>query len=177
MARKAARKSRAEPAAAKNAAPARTPGRIGKTIDLDNVRRLVQLMIDNDLNELTVADGETRVVLKRGLSSPAPAAPAPGPAAAAPSPAPTPGQPPEPDNVIEITSPMVGTFYSAPSPDVDPYVAVGQRITPESVVCVVEAMKVMNEIRADCAGTVVEICVENAQPVEYGQVLFRVQPD
>ncbi len=71
---------------------------------------------------------------------------------------------------------MVGTFYAAPSPDSEPYVAVGAAVGDDTVVCIIEAMKVMNEIKAECAGTIVEICVKNAQPVEYGQVLFRVRP-
>ncbi len=71
---------------------------------------------------------------------------------------------------------MVGTFYAAPSPDSDPYVATGTKVGQETVVCIVEAMKVMNEIKAECSGTIAEICVKNAEPVEFGQVLFRVRP-
>jgi len=87
-------------------------------------------------------------------------------------------EPPTPpaEALLEIKSPMVGTFYSAPSPDSDPYVSVGSVIGDDTVVCIIEAMKVMNEIRAECAGKVVEVCVQNAQPVEYGQVLYRVRP-
>jgi acetyl-CoA carboxylase biotin carboxyl carrier protein len=76
----------------------------------------------------------------------------------------------------EIKSPMVGTFYKAPEPGADPYVKVGGRITPGQTVCIIEAMKIMNEIEAEVSGVVREICVEDAQPVEYGQVLFRVDP-
>ncbi|HAU36722.1 MAG TPA: acetyl-CoA carboxylase biotin carboxyl carrier protein, partial [Phycisphaerales bacterium] len=88
--------------------------------------------------------------------------------------APAPAKPAE--NLLEVKSPMVGTFYAAPSPDSEPYIAVGQAISDDSVVCIVEAMKVMNEIKAECAGTITEVCVKNAQPVEFGQVLFRVKP-
>ena len=71
---------------------------------------------------------------------------------------------------------MVGTFYAAPSPDSEPYVRVGAAVSDDSAACIVEAMKVMNEIKAECSGTIVEVCVKNAQPVEYGQVLFKVKP-
>ena len=77
----------------------------------------------------------------------------------------------------EIKSPIVGTFYEAPSPDSDPYVEVGAHVDPQTVVCIIEAMKVMNEIKAEVSGTVVEKTVANGQAVEYGQVLFRVRPD
>jgi len=78
--------------------------------------------------------------------------------------------------LIEVKSPMVGTFYATPSPDSDPYVHVGAAVADDTIVCIVEAMKVMNEIKAECAGTIAEVCVKNAQPVEFGQVLFRVKP-
>jgi len=77
---------------------------------------------------------------------------------------------------IEIVSPMVGTFYASPSPDGEPFISQGARVTDDTVVCIVEAMKVMNEIKSECSGTIAEVCVKNAQPVEYGQVLFRVIP-
>ena len=76
-----------------------------------------------------------------------------------------------------ITAPMVGTFYRAPAPEVDAYVEVGRRINPESVVCILEAMKVMNEIKSECAGEVVKICVQNGEAVEYDQPLFVVKTD
>lgn len=79
-------------------------------------------------------------------------------------------------DLVEVTSPMVGTFYRAPSPDADPYVDVGDRVTVGQTLCILEAMKLMNELEAEVAGTVREICVENAEPVEYGQVLFRITP-
>ena len=75
----------------------------------------------------------------------------------------------------EIKSPMVGTFYAAPAPDAPPYVIAGQDITPDSVVCIIEAMKVMNEIKAEISGVVVEVCAENGKPVQFGQTLFRVK--
>tara|TARA_B100000029_G_scaffold516278_1_gene628353 strand:+ start:6221 stop:6679 length:459 start_codon:yes stop_codon:yes gene_type:complete len=80
------------------------------------------------------------------------------------------------DSLIEVTSPMVGTFYSAPTPDASPYIEVGAEVKPGDGLCIIEAMKLMNELEAEVAGTIVEICVENAQPVEYGQVLFLMDP-
>ena len=148
-----------------------TPGRIGKTTDIQSVRMLVRLMVENELNEIDIKDADVRVHLKRGVGasvSPAPAnTPSTAPAAAAAPPA---------DELIEIKSPMVGTYYSAPSPETEPYAAAGTPVTEDTVVCIIEAMKVMNEIKAECAGTIAEICVRNAQPVEYGQTLFRVRP-
>ena len=146
-------------------------------MDIDEIKQLVQLMVDNDLSELDIADGEKKIALKRG-KAPAQiiAAPAMAPALA-PAAAPAQAAPAEPaEKFIEIRSPMVGTFYAAPSPDSDPFVQSGTRISDDSVVCIIEAMKVMNEIKAECSGTIVEVCVRNAQPVEYGQVLFRVKP-
>lgn len=75
----------------------------------------------------------------------------------------------------EVTSPMVGTFYSAPSPEAPAFVTVGQSVTPDTVVCIVEAMKVMNEIKAEISGVISEVCAENGQPVQFGQALFRVE--
>ena len=80
------------------------------------------------------------------------------------------------EKLKEITSPMVGTFYSAPSPEAQPFLKPGQEITPDTVVCIVEAMKVMNEIKAECSGVLVETVAENGKPVQFGQVLFRVRP-
>jgi acetyl-CoA carboxylase biotin carboxyl carrier protein len=86
-------------------------------------------------------------------------------------------QPLAEENLVEIKSPLVGTFYAAPSPDSDPCVEVGSQVEPQTVVCIIEAMKVMNEIKAETGGTIAEILVENGQAVEYGQVLFKVKPD
>jgi acetyl-CoA carboxylase biotin carboxyl carrier protein len=97
-------------------------------------------------------------------------------AAAAPGPAPTEAPPEDTSRYATIVAPMVGTFYRAPAPDADPYVEVGQTIEIGQTVCIVEAMKLMNEIESDVRGRVVEILVENAQPVEYGQILFHIDP-
>jgi acetyl-CoA carboxylase biotin carboxyl carrier protein len=79
--------------------------------------------------------------------------------------------------LAEIESPMVGTFYATPSPESEPYVELGSHVEPQTVVCIIEAMKVMNEIKAETSGTIVEILVSNGQAIEYGQVLFRIEPD
>lgn len=155
-------------------------------MEIKSIRQLVKLMIDNHLNELKIVDGDQKVHLRRGADGPPgmvavptpPAAPLPTaapPAATAEAAEPAEAQP-EAEPLIEIRSPMVGTLFSSPSPDSDAYVQVGDAVSDDSVVCIVEAMKVMNEIRAECVGTIAEVCVQNAQPVEFGQVLFRVRP-
>jgi len=152
-------------------------------MNLEDVKRLVELMVENNLSELDVSDGETKIFLKRGADPVQAMAASGGPPAVLPSPA-QPVEPPaspgyepahEEEELVDITSPMVGTFYASPSPDSEPFVTVGSAIEPGTPVCIIEAMKVMNEIKAECSGTVQEVCVENAQPVEYGQVLFRVK--
>lgn len=148
-------------------------------MNIDEIKQLVQLMVDNELTELDITDGENKFAFKRGhggvpMMVAPPAAVATAGLAAAPAAAPAAEK--APSNLIEIRSPMVGTFYSAPSPESDAFASVGTSISDDSPVCIIEAMKVMNEIKAECSGTVVEVCVRNAQPVEYGQVLFRVKP-
>ncbi len=150
-------------------------------IDIRKLKELVKLMVENDLSELDLRDEQEAVVLRRAYSSPAPvpaavpvAAP-PAPAAGAPSAA-APGD--EIDEGLQpITSPMVGSFYAAPDPDSPPYISVGDRVTPETVVCIVEAMKVFSEIKAGCTGVVEKVLVKNTEPVEYGQDLFLVRVD
>jgi len=144
-------------------------------MDIDEIKELVRLMVENDLAEMDITEGDNKVRLRRGASgevitSVAPP-PAP-PAAAAPE---ADAEAPPAEDLVEIRSPMVGTFYVAPSPDSDAFVSVGAAVTAGETVCIVEAMKVMNPIEAECSGQIAEICVENAQPVEYGQVLFRVK--
>ena len=149
-------------------------------MDIKEIKRLVELMVDADLSELDITEGENTIHLRRGgavmAAVPAavavPMAPAMVPVSAGPaSPAVSAGE-----KFIEVRSPMVGTFYLASSPDSEPYVSVGAAVSADSVVCIIEAMKVMNEIKAECKGTIAEVCVKNAHPVEYGQVLFKVRP-
>jgi acetyl-CoA carboxylase biotin carboxyl carrier protein len=156
-------------------------------IDLKDVRRLAQLLRETpEIGSIEVKGWfGTGVVITRTTAAPVaapmpvmmPAAPAASPppaphaeesAARAPAPAP---------HLKEIRSPMVGTFYKAPEPGAEPYIKVGNRVTPGQTVCIIEAMKIMNEIEAEVAGTVREISVEDGQPVEFGQVLFRVDPN
>jgi acetyl-CoA carboxylase biotin carboxyl carrier protein len=138
-------------------------------------------MVDSELTELDITDGENKFSFKRGHGgvpmmvapqvSMAPAAvaaqAAPAAAAAAEKPA---------SNLVEIRSPMVGTFYSAPSPDSPAFASVGTAISDDSPVCIIEAMKVMNEIKAEAKGVITQVMVENAKPVEFGQPLFKVRP-
>lgn len=145
------------------------------------VRSLIDLLKQNDLAVLEFEKGDFRITLKTpaGASSGAnviqghSAAPAPVAVAAA---AVAAEKAPEPakSNYKEITSPMVGTFYASPSPESPAFVEAGKTIKPDTVVCIIEAMKVMNEIKAEIAGKVVEVVAENGKPVQFGQVLFRV---
>ena len=139
-------------------------------------------MRKNDLSVFKMENEGFKITLKKGSDFQpviATAAPIALPAAAAAATVSTPVSAPapkEPGNYIEITSPMVGTFYSAPSPESPPYVTVGQDVSEDTVVCLMEAMKVMNEIKAEVRGVVAEIVAENGKPVQYGQVLFRLKP-
>ena len=143
--------------------------------DLKKIRRLVELMKEHDLNEMDLEQGEQRIRLRRSgsgqvVANTAQAAALPPPLAAA-----APATPPADDsNMTLIKSPMVGTFYTAPSPETAPYVKVGDHVGPDTTVCIVEAMKVFNEIPAESAGKIVAILVENGDPVEFGQPLFKV---
>jgi acetyl-CoA carboxylase biotin carboxyl carrier protein len=149
-------------------------------VDLKEIRTLIDLMKKNGLAVFKMEREDFKITLKTAEagqivayqqpSSPAPAATA---APVAPS---TPAALSAPaSDLKEIKSPMVGTFYSAASPESDPFLSVGQDIGADSVVCIIEAMKVMNEIKAELSGTVVEILAENGKPVQFGQVLFRVK--
>lgn len=148
--------------------------------DVRTVRDLVGLMSRHELAELELADGDRSIKLKRALPAPLgvtaiPAvAAAPVAVAAAPAVQAAPAKAAKP--LLEIKSPTPGTFYSSPKPTDPAFVQVGSKVTAGTIVCIIEAMKIFNEIPADLSGTVVEVCVENKQPVEYGQVLFRVDP-
>jgi acetyl-CoA carboxylase biotin carboxyl carrier protein len=149
-------------------------GKPGQAFEVDTVRQLAEIMTQHDLNEIDLTHGTSKLRLRRGVAGglvtvpalpavPPPAAATPNPAAAGPK-------------RIEIKSEAIGTFYSRPKPDAKPYVDIGSKVTPTTTVCQIEAMKIFNEIPAGCAGVIAEICVENQQPVEYGTVLFRVDP-
>ena len=151
--------------------------------DIRLIKALVGLMSRDNLSEIDLRQGELRIRLRRGTRRPlAPTpetSPAPAPAATAIAPAPV-APPAEAaklaKELLTIKSPTPGTFYNAPSPNADPFMRVGARVVPTTVVCIIEAMKIFNEITADCTGVITEVLVENQQPVEYGQVLFKVDP-
>ncbi|MFM7244846.1 MAG: acetyl-CoA carboxylase biotin carboxyl carrier protein [Planctomycetaceae bacterium] len=157
-----------------SAAPTPAPGDI---FDVKKVRKLIELMKEHDLSELELKQADNQVRIRRGgevVAYSAPAAPVAAPAAAAPAGG---GTPAAADRSVVIKSPMVGTFYKASGPDTPPFVKVGDRIGPDKTVCIVEAMKVFNEIPAGVSGQVVAILVENGAPVEFGQPLIKVDPD
>lgn len=157
-------------------------------IDIRKLKELVRLMVENDLSELDMRDQEETVTIKRGPGDAIvmPQGYAPVPAAAAPAPAvPAEAAPASGDNsaaavdagLVAIESPMVGTFYSAPNPDSPEFVKVGASVGGDSVVCLIEAMKVFNEIKAECSGTIEKVLVSNGQAVEFGEKLFLVRPN
>jgi acetyl-CoA carboxylase biotin carboxyl carrier protein len=154
-------------------------------MNLDLLESLVKLMSANDLNTVELSDGDQRVVLKRGatnvvqtINSPAPAmhhAPAPAAAPAAPAAPATPAADAD-AGLVPIKSPMVGTFYAKPTPDAKNFVNVGSVVNEETDVCIIEAMKVFNNIKAETRGTIVRVVAEDGKSVEFGQVLFLVKP-
>ncbi len=149
-------------------------------IEMRKLRELVKLMKENDLCELDIRDADEQVTLKRPAPQAEPTvvhAPPP-PAAAAPAPTPAADAGPAADEgLVEIVSPMVGTFYTAANPDSEPFVRPGSRVGPDDVVCIIEAMKVFNEIKAETAGTIEKVLVTNGQAVEFGQAMFLVKPE
>ena len=150
-------------------------------MELDKIRELVKLVEESGIAELELGSrGETIRISKAGgvqvVTHAAHSTSAAPPPAVAPPPAPVPAPAPAAvGNLRELVSPMVGTFYRSPSPDGDPFVRTGDRVAKGDVLCIVEAMKVLNEIEAEYDGVVREILVENGQPVEYGQPLFRIE--
>jgi len=157
------------------------PGSGGVLIDLDFVKQLIAAVDSSGIDTLEIARAGTRIRISK---SPIPVATGTAPAAAAAAPAPAPAAPPAESapapspsrNLIEVRSPMVGTYYRAPAPEAPAYVEVGSSVTLGQTLCILEAMKLMNELESEVEGIVREILVENADPVEYGQVLFRIEP-
>lgn len=144
--------------------------------DVDRIRQIIELMEQHELVEVDLQEGEEKIKLKRGGAVPMVAAPvaaaAPAPVAAAPGPA--------ADNTAgttTINAPMVGTFYAKANPESPAFVKVGDRVSADTIVCIVEAMKVFNEIPAECSGTIVEVLVSDQQAVDFGKPMFRIQPD
>ena len=157
-------------------------------INLDWIRQLIDLIDESDVDSIEIARFGKRVRISKsppihvtgGVAAPqaagasaAPASPSPSALAASANEA----APAEPDPASEVVSPMVGTFYGAPAPDAPPYVEVGDTIRKGQTLCILEAMKLMNELEAEVGGTIREVCVGNGDPVEYGQVLFRIEPN
>lgn len=149
----------------------------GEIFDLRRIRRLAELMNEHDLSEVDLQHEDVRLRLRRGFPAAAggapvvhasTSAPVTPPASAAPAPA------SDDAHVAVVTSPMVGTFYTSSSPDSPAYVKVGDHVGPETIVCIVEAMKVFNEIPAGLSGRVLAALVQNGEPVEYGQPLFKL---
>ena len=153
-------------------------------MNLKEIREILDLLKGSDVSEFELGRGDMVLKLRRGpanapvvLPPSAPAAPAPAaPARAASVPPATASVPPMP-TYKEILSPIVGTFYRSPAPDAAPFVEVGTRVVKGQVLCIVEAMKIMNQIESDTTGTISAIIVENAQPVAYGQALFHITPE
>ena len=152
-------------------------------LEVAEIRRLIRLVQRTGIGELEISSGDRSVRISAYGAAAMPAAsaylPSAAPAdrtAAGAAPQANPEAPGAPSTTVTITSPMVGTFYRAPAPDADPYVEVGAQIEVGQTVCIVEAMKLMNEIESEVRGTIVKVLVENAQPVEYGQALFLVEP-
>jgi acetyl-CoA carboxylase biotin carboxyl carrier protein len=154
------------------------PAEAHDVFDVRRVRRLVALMNEHDLSEIDLRQGNQRVRLRRGADQPVFAAtpsyaPAPAPAPAAPSASgPAPAAAPAGKT---INSPMVGTFYLSSSPDAAAFVKIGDQVGPDTTICIIEAMKVFNEIPAETSGKITAVLVENGAPVEFGQPLFRIE--
>jgi acetyl-CoA carboxylase biotin carboxyl carrier protein len=149
-------------------------------MDIRKVKKLIELLDDSGIAEIEITEGEDSVRISRyAAGAPAMAAPAvapapPAAAASAPDPAqPAPAEAKEEDG-FEVTAPMVGTFYAASSPGAAPYVQVGDRVSEGDTLCIIEAMKMMNQIEADVAGVIKSIRIQNGEPVEFGQVLFVI---
>jgi acetyl-CoA carboxylase biotin carboxyl carrier protein len=149
----------------------------GDVFEIKQLRRLIELMKKHDLSEVDLEQGDARVRIRRGGAAAQPFVLPAQPAAGVPAePAAPAAKPPADSQHTVITSPMVGTFYRASGPEASPFVKVGDRIDPESTVCIIEAMKVFNEIPAGVAGQVVAVLVENGAAVEFGQPLVKVDP-
>ncbi|NTW51571.1 MAG: acetyl-CoA carboxylase biotin carboxyl carrier protein [Chlorobiaceae bacterium] len=152
-------------------------------MNLKEIQQLIEIVNVSALDEVIIKEGQTEITLRRNSSKVqavlpsapafAPALPVGQPLAVAPAPV---AAPVVASDLLEVRSPIVGTFYRAASPDSDPFVKVGDKVKNGDVLCIIEAMKLMNEIEAEVSGAIVEILVENGQPVEYNQVLFRVKP-
>ncbi|MDB6121565.1 MAG: accB [Pedosphaera sp.] len=154
-------------------------------VDLKDIKAIIDLMKKNSISEFEMERQDFKIKLKRGGNGIAASpqyddsqmvayAPAPIPMPSGGASAPQ--MPSGSSGEVEIKSPMIGTFYRAPSPEAGNYIEVGMEVTPDTVVCIIEAMKVMNEIKAEAKGIITQVCVDNAKPVEFGQPLFKIRP-
>ena len=153
-------------------------------MDLKDIKAIIDLMKKNSITEFELERQDSKIRLKRGLNGNPPSvqydeAPIPGPITVLPTVPVAPVVAPLPlaTGEIDIKSPMIGTFYRAPSPEAGNYVDIGSEVNADTVVCIIEAMKVMNEIKAEVKGVITQVLVENAKPVEFGQPLFKVRPN
>jgi acetyl-CoA carboxylase biotin carboxyl carrier protein len=157
----------------------------GDVFDVRKVRKFIELMNEHDLSEIDLRQGDQRIRLRRGpeMVTVAPPPPLQGVAPASPAVPASTGEKKSAETAVDesktmvIRSPMVGTFYSAANPDSPPFVKIGDRVGPETTVCIIEAMKVFNEIPAECAGRIIAVLAQNGDPVEFNQPLFRVEPE
>jgi len=149
----------------------------------NKLKKIIEIMKDHNLAEVQIKQGDEELCVKKAQPQitgvPVFGAGLPGalPGAAAPAAGQAQEAVSQEEKLAEIKSPLVGTFYAQPSPDSEPYVELGSRVEPETVVCIIEAMKVMNEIKAEMSGVIVDVVAANGSAVEYGQVLFKVRPD
>ena len=153
-------------------------------MDFNEIRKLVKLVESAGITSLEIEEGELQIRIEKAApvsSAPqlvyasAPAA-APAPAAPAAAPAAPAAEAPVASNLIEVRAPMVGTFYRSPNPESPPFVEVGDSIRPGQTLCILEAMKIMNEIEAEVSGRIAEVLIDNGQPVQFDQVLYRIEP-
>ncbi|MGB7323865.1 MAG: acetyl-CoA carboxylase biotin carboxyl carrier protein [Rubripirellula sp.] len=153
-------------------------GKPKDVFDVERIRQIIELMEEHDLSEVDLQQGDEKIKLGRGSAAPVYA---PQPVAAAPAavaaPAAGGGEASDDAGTITINAPMVGTFYSKANPESPSFVKVGDRVGPDTVVCIVEAMKVFNEIPAECSGTIVAVLATDQKPVDFGMPMFRVKPD
>ncbi len=155
----------------------------GDVFDVRKVRKFIELMNEHDLAEIDLRQGDQRIRLRRGPEMVTVAASPPVGSPSAPAAQAATGEKKAAEGAADdskallVRSPMVGTFYAAANPDSPPFVKVGDRVGPETTVCIIEAMKVFNEIPAECAGRIVAVLAQNGDPVEFNQPLFRVEPE
>jgi len=152
-------------------------------MEMEYIEKLVKMLTDNELTELSIEEGDRAIIIRKEkeVITAAPAVsnfamPVAAPSPVAKSAAESAPAKKEDSNLLKVTSPMVGTFYKAPSPGAAAFAEVGKSVSSGQVVCIIEAMKLMNEIESEVSGKIVEICVQDGQPVEYGQVLMLIEP-